>query len=390
MKTASPVFHRRVFRVLTPPVTLWLRSKMILPKAEAPTLPDHFLLISNHVTNYDPLLVAVQLRRHMYFVATEHILRQGFVSRLLIRFFDPIGRPKGGAATGAVLEIMRRLKDGQSVGLFAEGNCSWDGKTAAFPETTGKMVRASGAPLVTCRIKRGYLAAPRWAYTGRKGPVEVETVHVYQPEELKAMKPAEINRHIAEDIFTDAYAEQRKEPLRYKGKDLAKGIEHALLVCPQCRRMDTLKSRGNVFSCSCGLKGSYDEYGFLCVDGADFTGIDEWDAWQRAFIDALTDTEEGGKETVLVRDPELKLMEKEEGLTYREAARGPVRMSRHHFAVGDTVFPLSEIADMAVRLKGTVSFSLKDGRYFELMPLKKGRFYSGRKYKLLFDRFGSR
>ena len=389
MKTASPAFHRRVYRILTSPASLFLRTKMILPKAKAPELPDHFLLISNHVTNYDPLILGVQLRRHMYFVATEHILRQGFVSKLLTFCFDPIGRPKGGAAAGAVLEIMRRLKDGHSVGLFAEGNCSWDGKTADFPEATGKMVRACGAPLVTCRIKRGYLAAPRWAYTGRKGPVEVEAVHVYQPEELRAMKPAEINRHIAEDIFTDAYAEQRKQALRYKGKELAKGIEHVLLVCPQCRKLDTIKSRGNVFSCECGLKGSYDEYGFLCVDGADFTGIDEWDAWQRAFIDALPDTEEGGKETVLARDPELKLMEKEEGLTYREAARGPVGMSRRHFAVGETVFALSDIADMAVRLKGTVSFSLKDGRYFELMPLKKGTFYSGRKYKLLFDRFGS-
>ena len=390
MKTASPAFHRRVFKVLTPPVRAFLQTKMTLPKANPPELPDHFLLICNHVTNYDPLIIGEQLRRQMYFVATEHILRQGFVSRLLIRFFDPIGRPKGGAAAGAVLEIMRRLKDGGSVGLFAEGNCTWDGKTAAFPEATGKMVRACGAPLVTCRIRRGYLTAPRWAYTSRKGPVDVETVHIYQPEELRAMKPAEINRHIAEDIFTDAYAEQRKHPQRYKGKDLAKGIENVLIVCPKCRRMDTLRSSGNGFSCSCGLKGSYDEYGFLCVDGADFTGIDEWDAWQKAFIDSLPDTEESGEETVLVHDPELKLMEKEEGLSYRETVRGPVGMSRRHFAVGDTVFDLSEIADLAVRLKGTVSFSLKDGRYFELMPLKKGTFYNGRKYKLLFDRFGSR
>ena len=384
---ASPRFHKRIMLLSLPFVRLFLRLKTGFRKTPAPELPDHFLLICNHVTNFDPFLLAAILRHHTYFVATEHILGQGWLSKILVFLVDPIGLPKGGAAAGAVMETLRRLKDGHSVAIFAEGNCSWDGLTGSFSESTGKMVQVSGAPLVTCRIRGGYFTHPRWAYSTRRGPFTAEVVAVYQPEELKAMKPAEINRRIAEDIFEDAYAAQKKDPHPYKGKDLAKGIGHALVICPKCHRIDSVRGRGNTFSCECGLKGSYDEYGYLCINDCDFTTVTEWDAWQHAYLQSLPDPKEGDPETVLAEDECLRLVIHSENHERTEVTRGRAAMSAQSFRVGEKVFPLSQIADMAVRLKGTVSFSLKDGQFFELMPLQKGSFYSGRKYKLLFDRF---
>ena len=282
-----------------------------------------------------------------------------------------------------MLEILRRLKAGRSVCLFAEGNCSWDGRTAGFPEATGKMVRASKAPLVTCRITGGYFSHPRWAYKDRRGPLRVEVTGIHQPEELAAMKPAEINALIRDGIREDAYERQLADPKEYRGKKLSLGLERALLVCPKCRRFGTLASTADSFSCGCGLKGSYDRFGMLSGEGFDFTTVRDWEDWQRAFFRELPDPQ--AEETVYTSDSDMVLYAVG-GHKVSEAARGTLSGSDQGLAAGGLSFPFAEMADLAVRLHGIVTFSMKDGAYYELKKADKSD-YSGRKYKYLFDRF---
>lgn len=379
-ETASYGFHKAFYKSLIPPFCLFLKSRMNLVRPKKPELPENYLLISNHVTNYDPFILGVILRRQMYYVATEHLFSLGFKTRCIRYLADPIPRPKGGNAAGAVMEILRRLKSGRSVCLFAEGNTSWDGCTAAFPEATGKMIRSSRVSLVTFRIEGGYFSNPRWGYSFRKGRVTGNVVHVYSPEELRSMSPEEINALVARDIFEDAYARQEKEPIAYRGRDLSRGLEHVLVLCPKCRRLGTLKSDRKGFSCSCGLKGSMDAYGRLAGEGFDFTGIRDWDAWQKAAVEELP---EDGSE--LVRDKDMVLL-KIENHRRRETGRGDIALSSKSFTAGGQTWPLTELASLEIRLHGVISFSLKDGSYFELKKAD-GSDYSGRKYKLLFDRF---
>ncbi|MBE6700135.1 MAG: hypothetical protein E7584_07870 [Ruminococcaceae bacterium] len=41
------------------------------PKKEE--LPENYIVLSNHVTDYDPILVGLSFPHQMYFVASEHI-----------------------------------------------------------------------------------------------------------------------------------------------------------------------------------------------------------------------------------------------------------------------------------------------------------------------------
>ena len=375
--------HRSVFRLLYAPASLIYRSlyRLSLPKVwKDPRLPESFLLISNHASNDDALFLGLAFRDQMYFVVTEHLLSLGFVSRLLKRYFDPIPRPKAAGGAGAVMEILRRLKAGSRVCLFAEGNCSWDGRTDAFPEATGKMVLRSGVPLVTFRLKGNYFAFPRWSKKRRRGPVSGELVNVYSPEELKALGPKGINEAVRRDIALDLYEEQKAAPARYPSRHAAEGIEHLLVVCPACRGIDTLRSRGRTFSCSCGLSGTYSDTAFLSGNGFSFTTAAEWSDWQKAYIETLPVSEEE-----LTADEGMVLREIS-GHERTAAASGRLSMSGTALSVGELSFPLSEIAEMAVRMQGTVNFSLNDGRYFELLPSSKTT-YHGYKYYLLFRHF---
>ena len=374
----SIAFYTRIYDLIHLPVRIWLGSKYRLVRTEMPKLPETFILISNHVTNYDPFLTALLTSRHMFFVATEHIFSLGWISRVIDSLAAPIPRPKGGQGTGAVMEILRRVKEGGSVGLFAEGNCSWDGVTGPFPAATGKMVRASGAALVTVRIDGGYFGSPRWAYTSRRGPVGLSVTGIYGPEELKEMKPDQINKLIAEGIRCDAYEAREKTGALYPGRRLAEGIEHALLVCPRCRGFDTLKSKGNGFSCSCGLKGCYDTRGMLTVDGSDFTTMKEWNAWQQAYLRSLPK-----EQLPAASDSAMKLL-KIENHSRTQAAAGDLTMTAEALTIGNLTIPTADIVSLDVRLKGTVSFLTRGGDYYELKKQARKQGYHGRKYQLLY------
>jgi 1-acyl-sn-glycerol-3-phosphate acyltransferase len=78
------------------------------------------LLIPNHVTSWDPVLVAMSLRnKQVYYVASEHLFRKGFLTGLLTWLVAPIPRSKGAAGTDTVKACLRHLRSGHSVCIFA-------------------------------------------------------------------------------------------------------------------------------------------------------------------------------------------------------------------------------------------------------------------------------
>ena len=374
-------YYERVRKVTSVFLRPWFRHMFRMDRTPFPELPERFLLVSNHVINIDPVMVIVHARRFAFFVATEHLFSLGIVSRIIRALIAPIPRPQGGNAAATVMEILRKLKNEGSVGIAVEGNCTWDGVTAPFLPATGKMARASGVPLVTVKVQ-GYLASPRWSYTTRKGPVHISLMGIYQPEELKKMKPEEINALIARDIFEDAYATQEADPQRYPGKRLAEGMEHALVLCPRCRKMDTFTSKDDRFTCTCGFSVRYDEWGYFNEESGEppFRTVRDWDAWQKEYLAGLAPEDLPAGE-----DSAMQLLRIEEHRRTQVAA-GALHYDAAGLRLGEKFFPQEEIAGLAVRYKGVVSFSDKEGNFYEILKEKKKVRYHGRKYLLLYQR----
>lgn len=246
-----------------------------------------YLLLTNHVTDLDPLLLCASFSEPMYFVASDHIFRWGLASRLIRFFQNPIPLLKGTADSQAVRQILGRLRGGSNVCILAEGSTTYTGNTAAIAPAIGKLVRLSGVPLVTATLRGGYLTRPRWSHTYRKGYLESVFAHEYSPDELKKMSVDEINARIREDLSVSAIDDQKalgEAPVHYKGKSLAEGIENVLYLCPRCGQFSKITSHEDIFECTCGLKGRFTDTGFL--ESADslplpFSTIPEWDNWQK-------------------------------------------------------------------------------------------------------------
>ena len=234
------------------------------------------LLIANHAANFDPILVSLSSRaRPLSFVASEHLERLGLVSGLLTRYFSILPRSKASSGVGTVKSVLRALREGASVLLFAEGDCTWNGVSAGVFPATGKLARASGVPLVTYRLSGNYQSKPRWAKKARKGAIAGSVVRVYPPEELAAMSGEEITAAIDRDIFEDAW---QNETVYRAGKP-AEGLEQALFLCPDCGRPGSLHTRRDAIFCkSCGFRVTLDAGSHL--QGSPFATIAQWDAWQ--------------------------------------------------------------------------------------------------------------
>ncbi|NLT13908.1 MAG: 1-acyl-sn-glycerol-3-phosphate acyltransferase, partial [Clostridiales bacterium] len=242
----SRLKHRIIWRILRFPAMLFFKILFNYSCEQAPRIDRPFLLIANHVTDLDPVMVGLSFRQQMYFVASEHLFRKGLLSKLLVWLVAPIPRIKGSTDTVSAMNIMRALKNKANVGLFAEGDKSWDGRTGRLHPTTGRLVKASRAALVTYKLTGGYLSSPRWSKRLRRGRMYGRIVNVYTPEQLHAMTTEEITNAINADVFVDAYEEQRREKIPYKGKELASGLENALYACPACQEVCRLKSRDGI------------------------------------------------------------------------------------------------------------------------------------------------
>ena len=359
----SYFIHRLIFIFLRYPVYLFTRIKLNYHRHISKKIEGPFIVMSNHNTDLDPILVCTAFRQHMYAVASEHIFRRGFATKLLKFFLDPIARAKGTTATNTVIEILRRLKKGHNILLFAEGNKSYNGLTNPILPSTGKLVKKAKCSLVTFRLTGGYFTSPRWAKkTFRRGRMDGRVVHVYTPEDLAKMTADEVNAAIVADIFEDAYAEQEASPVRYRSDRRAEGIETALFMCPNCRRLGTLQSAGNEFFCDCGLKGEYDEYGYISGN-FEYKTVRDWDMWE---LETFKSSLKAGCDTVYYSVDGLKLCTVKPEIGTEIIDSGTLSLTGNALRLGNTEFALSEIEDISIHGSSALIMTVSKKGYFEI------------------------
>lgn len=236
-----------------------------------------YLLVCNHNTDFDPVFLGLSSRKFVYMVATENVTRMGFFSKVVAYLYNPIIHYKGKMGIHTVKDMLARAKGGYNIGIFPEGNRSFNGVTSDFLPTIGKVAKKAGINLVTYRLSGGYLTQPRWSTSFRRGAVRGILVNVYSPEQLEAMTEDEVNEAIRNDIHDDAYEGER---IAYKGRKTAERLETALFMCPECKSIGTLRSNGNRLRCSsCDYDAEYDDYGYL-----NGVSIKELDALQHEYI----------------------------------------------------------------------------------------------------------
>ncbi len=354
--------HWLFWKLLRPLIIVFLWLKFGYTCKVAQGLPDNYIVLANHTTDYDPLMVSASFPRQMYFVASEHIARWKRAFKWLDYVFAPIMRYKGTVAASTVAEVLRRVRKGANVAIFAEGARTWDGVTGPILPSTAKMIRKAGCALVTYKLTGGYFISPMWSGSNtRRGFCRGGVVNVYSKEQIAVMSQQELYDAIVRDLYEDAYAQQAENPRKYQGKRLAEGLENLLFICPQCGDYDTFTSQDDTVCCgNCGLTARYTVDATL--QGVSFATVKEFSDWQNEQV--AKDADDGviyraanGTLTTVSRHIESAV------------ASGPVTLDGEWLRCGDAAIAVSDISDMAMHGKRALVFSVAD-KYYEFIPSK--------------------
>lgn len=128
------------------------------------------LLIVNHQSFLDPLLVGLPLRRPVSYLARDSLFRVPIIGWILRNtYVMPINREA--ASTASLREAIRRLDHGFYVGIFPEGTRTTTGDVGGLKPGFLALMRRAKVPVYPVGIAGAYQALPRGAWFLR--PVKV-------------------------------------------------------------------------------------------------------------------------------------------------------------------------------------------------------------------------
>lgn len=258
-------------------------------------LKPPYILLSNHLNTFDPILISLMHNRLIHWVAADTLFRNPYLRYLFRRVVGLISKSKSRSDYYTIKQITKVVRRKGVVGLFPEGQRSWDGRTLPLFYSTAKLVRMLGVPIVVCTLEGGYHTLPRWSDTRRRGELRIVYQKPIMPEQLKGKRVDEIYQMLTDALSYDAYEFQKRERIIFKSERRAEYVEHVLYLCPHCGSLDTLRSKGNDLKCTnCSYEVSMDSYGFFTIpEGQEgYRSVAEWNSYQRSELSRRFSTHE--------------------------------------------------------------------------------------------------
>ena len=123
------------------------------------------LLVSNHQSYLDPVLLAIGLDRTLSFMAKAELFKNP-VFAWLIRSLNAFPVSQGAGDVGAVRESIARLHEGHLLNVFPEGSRTENGEMMPMEKGVGLVIRRAKVPIIPAAISGSFEAWPK----GQKFP----------------------------------------------------------------------------------------------------------------------------------------------------------------------------------------------------------------------------
>ncbi len=132
-----------------------------------------FILVANHQSFLDPIIVQTICRRPLHTLAKSTQFSGKFMGWAMPRV-NAIPTRRYRVEPQAVRVVLRSLAEGKAVGVYPEGERSWDSGMQPFRRGTIRLLLKAGVPVVPCGVAGAYDVWPRWSKTIRRARVRVE------------------------------------------------------------------------------------------------------------------------------------------------------------------------------------------------------------------------
>ncbi len=212
-----------------------------------------YVILYNHQTAFDQFFVGMAFREPVYYLASEDLFSNGWVSALIRWLVAPIPIKKQATDVRAVMHCLQVAREGGTIAIAPEGNRTYSGRTGYMNPAIAPLVRKLGLPVAFLRIEGGFGVQPRWSDVVRKGSMRAYVSRVLEPQEIRELSDEALCAAIRQELYVD----EAVADAAFIHPRAAEYLERAMYVCPTCG-LSTFESHGDTVTCKqCGLQVRY-------------------------------------------------------------------------------------------------------------------------------------
>jgi 1-acyl-sn-glycerol-3-phosphate acyltransferase len=331
-----------------------------------------YVVMPNHQSAIDPVFVNTLVPGPIHYVVSDSNFRSRLLS-FLLGLVGAIPKTKAVSDLEAVKNIVKIKAKGGIIGVYPEGQNTWDGGTLPMIPSTAKLIKSLKVPVVFAKVQGAFLTMPRWARGIRRGRARISFSLGFTPADLKSMTTEEISRKMADSLAHDEFAFQRTVGWTYRSKHRAEYLEIVLFTCPECHKMNTLVSEGNELGCdSCGYRVRMAPSGFFRrrQGTLHFDTLLAWNRWQTAELERMLDEDrEVFLSTPVFEEQNMMLEKGYKSLPLRPLGTGELLLFSDRLVfvnLGSGTgreFPIPEIEGINVQNNENLEFYHRDSLY---------------------------
>jgi len=144
------------------------------------------LILSNHQSHLDPVLVGMIFDRRMNYLARQTLFDFRPLG-LMLESVDSIPIDRDGLGLSGLKETLRRVKQEEMVLIFPEGTRSPDGEVAPLKPGFSALAKRVRVPLVPVGLDGAFQAWPRTRNYPKSGTIHIHIGRPITPEEAHAL-----------------------------------------------------------------------------------------------------------------------------------------------------------------------------------------------------------
>jgi len=341
-----------------------LKCNVRMVKNEAYRKTGPYILLANHVHNFDPVFIQHFWPRIICYVTNDTVWKLKWLRGLL----DSVGfipKKKMTTDSATVRGILTQIKKGRIIGIFPEGKRSWGGRTLPIIASTASLIKKLKLPVVTVKIEGAMMSGPRWAKAPRRGKIYLVPEETLTAEQIATMSTDDVLETITKALAHDETVFLKAHPnLKYRSNAPAEYLELYLYACKDCGALATMRSEKDRFFCqACGSTYRFTPYAELTHEKTVETiSLEAWNAAQKDLTQkAMTDA----GDITLFMDEDVDLYEYIRMESLQHLGNGTLKMTastmRFEDAEGNVrAFPAKQVSGVNIQSNKQLEFTLED------------------------------